>query len=306
MEKLLENNRTIIHQLNLLGRCISNNKIYLPVTLSKFVFLCGANKSLVEISERRKALIKFSKEHLPHTHFFLAEKVFSILQAEGHKGNQLDIENEISEFADAIIIILESVSAFTELGAFAHKDLRDKLIVINDKTHENTVSFINLGPIKAIKDSGKKNRVITYKMDEDGVMNRDRIGEVFNDMYNHFKDKTLPKVQKVGSKELNPGLNFNKYSLMFVHDLIYMIGALKYKELIKILIILFGENSYDKLKEHLGMLGAIDAIEKNKKNNLYRSRLGSLYLKYGFDVFMTLSVFRHIYQKHMPERVYEY
>ena len=89
--------------------------------------------------------------------------MFLTLQKEGHKGNILDVEHDISEFADHIIIILESPSAFAELGAFAHAKLRNKLIIINDKKYESENSFINLGPIKAIRECTGDLSVINYK-----------------------------------------------------------------------------------------------------------------------------------------------
>lgn len=114
-------------KIQILQRSIESSKVYRPINVSKFVFLCGANKDKDSISERRKALIDFSNIHLKHTQFFLAERMFATLQQEGHKGNILDVEHRISEFADHIVIILESSSAFAELGAFAHTGLRKKI-----------------------------------------------------------------------------------------------------------------------------------------------------------------------------------
>lgn len=44
--------------------------MYSPANISKFIFLCGANKRENIISERRNALIEFSKLHLSDTEFF--------------------------------------------------------------------------------------------------------------------------------------------------------------------------------------------------------------------------------------------
>ena len=157
-------NKKLIHaRINDLQRFLNNSKVYQPSNISNFVFLCGANKSKSEPSERRKALIKFSKNHLPHTQFFLAEKMFNTLQKEGHKGNILDVEHLISGFSDYILIILESNSAFAELGAFSHNTLRDKLIVINDLKFKDEESFINLGPIKAIEEKQERKELSITK-----------------------------------------------------------------------------------------------------------------------------------------------
>ena len=137
MFKEIKTKKLIHERVGSLQRAINNSRVSLPSNISKFVFLCGASKSPIELSERRKALIEFSKEHLPHTHFFLAERMFSTLKDEGHKGNILDVENHISAFSDYILIVLESPSSFTELGAFSHDTLRNKLVVINNIDFKN-------------------------------------------------------------------------------------------------------------------------------------------------------------------------
>lgn len=185
-----------------LKKSLDTSKIYHPENVSKLVFLCGANKDKDSISERRKALIEFSKIHLRNTQFILAERMFFTLQKEGEKGNILDVENNISKVADHIIIILESPSAFAELGAFTHTSLREKLIVINDKKYEYENSFINLGPIKAIKElpEGKQN-IIHYKMRVDGIDRPDAIGEVFEPLFDLLKPKA-PSKRKRTAKTL--------------------------------------------------------------------------------------------------------
>jgi len=172
------------------------------------------------ISERRKALIEFSNIHLKHTQFFLAERMFAILKEEGHKGNILDVEHEISKFADHIVIILESSSAFAELGAFAHTSLRKKLIVINDKQYESENSFINLGPIKAIEECSGRHNIIHYKMNIDGIKRLDAIGDVFAPLYDLLKEPIKSRASAVNLESCDPSKNFDKNSAMFVHDLI--------------------------------------------------------------------------------------
>ena len=134
------------------------------------------------------------------------------LKYEGHKGNILDVENLISDFSDYILIILESPSAFTELGAFSHDKLRSKLVVINDLDFKKEESFINLGPIKAIEEKSGQERIIYYKMSNDGVRNRDAIGDTFHQIYELFKDPIKSKREAVGLENLNPSKQFDKKS----------------------------------------------------------------------------------------------
>tara|TARA_R110001599_G_scaffold353775_1_gene597174 strand:+ start:12614 stop:13531 length:918 start_codon:yes stop_codon:yes gene_type:complete len=298
--------KKLIHErVNALQNSIKRSRVYLPADISKFVFLCGANKTEIEISERRKALIEFSKANLPHTHFFLAEKMFSTLKEEGHKGNILDVENLISDFSDYILIILESPSAFTELGAFSHDKLRSKLVVINNLQFKSQQSFINLGPLQAIEERSGIDRIIYYKMSDDGVYNRDAIGSTFNQVYNLFKNPIKSTGSAIDLDSLNPSKNFDKKSAMFIHDLIYLSGPLLHRELIELLKLIFGNGNYNKAAHLLAILSSFESIERNAAG-LYRSKYRKTYYDFRFDISKYISTFRNYTLKGYPERLYAY
>lgn len=290
--------------LELQGAIISS-RVYLPSNLSNFVFLCGANKSINEVSERRKALIDFSKKNLPHTHFFLAEKMFLTLKDEGHKGNILDVEHLISDFSDYILIILESPSSFTELGAFSHDKLRKKLVVINNLNFKKEQSFINLGPIKAIEEAVGPERIVYYKMEDNGVHKRDAIGDTFHQIYELFKDPLKPKKKVVSLDSLNPAKNFDKNSAMFIHDLIYLSGPILHKELIEFIKLIFGKDNFNKVTHILAILTSFESIERNG-SGLFRSKLTETYFEYRFDISNLICTFRNYALKKYPERLYAY
>ena len=307
MLREIEKNQRISDKIAIFRGHITTGNVVRPSDVSKFVFLCGANKEDRRISERRKALLSFAQHHLPKCKFFLAEKVFECLQEEGHRGNILDVENKISEFADTILIILESPSAFAELGAFSHKELRNKLIVINDKKYHKSSSFINLGPIKAIEEAGGNERIVSYPMRPDGIDRMDAIGDTFAALHSQLKvpAKSKSKSQPLFEKDLDPKRVFNKDSAMLVHDLVYITGPIKYKELIMIMLKLFGQGSYDIVKQLLGLLVAFEAIEKNDKA-LYKSKQNACFLSYPFDVDSIISSFRNVCLKYHSDRIYEY
>ena len=305
MYDLIKNKKLIKERIQALNHSISASRVFLPKNVSKFIFLCGANKSKNSISERRTSLIAFAQKNLPHTQFFLAEKMFTILQKEGHKDNILDIEHEISQFADHILIVLESPSSFAELGAFSHKELRKKLIVINDSKFESSPSFINMGPLKAIEEASGKNNVIHYKMENDGVHKLDAIGDVYKPLYELLKEPIKGKASAINIDSCNPAKNFNKLSAMFVHDLIYFAGPVNYKELVEILIQLFGDKQDFKLKQHVAILVAFESITRND-SGLFRSKVGMPYYEYRFDINKFVSTFRNYTLKFFPERIYEY
>lgn len=304
MLTLIKNKKNIKDKIQKLKHSISSSKVFSPKDVSKFIFLCGANKDKENISERRRALMQFSEKHLPHTQFFLAEKMFSTLQKEGHKGNLLDIEHEISQFADHIILVLESPSSFAELGAFSHNELRDKLIVINNSVFKHSESFINLGPLRAIEESSGANNIIYYKMNDDGVYRLDSIGDVYSSLYDLLKDPIKGRSSALTLDDCNPASKFDKHSAMFIHDLIYFTGPINHKELAEITRQLFGDHNF-KLKEHIAILGAFGSVHRDD-SGFYRSLRGRSYYIYKFDINKLISTFRNYLLKLHPERIYGY
>lgn len=301
----IRHKKLVNDRLSALKRSINSGRVLLPPTIARFVFLCGANKSKDEISERRKALINFSERHLPHTYFFLAEKMFSTLREEGHKENLLDVEHLISDFSDYVLIVLESPSAFTELGAFSHHALREKLVIINDEKFKDEESFINLGPIKAINESSGSERTICYKMSNNGIWSKDAIGDTFYKIHQLFQKPLRSRSKAVKLEDLHPGKSFDKYSAMFLHDLIFLSGPLTHKEVIELLLHLFGKSNFNNTSHLLAILCAFGSIERNEKG-LYRSKRPECYYKYNFDLSPFIAVFRNYTLKKYPERLYAY
>lgn len=226
---------------------------------TSFIFVCGANQSPQKPSARREAIIAFGKKQIKNTSFFIAEDVFETLRIHGHNGNLLDIEHGLSEIADYIIIILESESAFAELGVFSNKVLRKKIIVINDLSYQDKPSFINMGPIKAIAESTNGKNVLYYKMTSRDLSVVDAIGSVFAEL-KEIIENIENKPKKMPLESLHPGNNLHKYASQFVHDLIYMCGPISHKELVDVCKFIFGPGSYDKIKHHCGFLRSINAV----------------------------------------------
>jgi len=281
---------------------LQNFEAWRPKEDVDFILLCGANREHNIPSSRRQSLLEFATKHLPNSRFFLAELIFETFLKEGHKGNILDIESDLSQFADHIIIVLESESAFCELGAFANSSkLRNKIIVINDTRHKNTGSFINQGPVKAIEEiSGHKN-LLYYKMEEDGRYIGDGIGDIYSDLYELLKKEPKPKRNRV--REFNPNKFFSKDSLRFIHDLVYLSGPLYFSELHEILIILFEKCTKRNLQKHIALLCAICEIERSDKG-LYKSSQKSPYFEYDhFDINSMIASFKNMHYRYDNSRL---
>ena len=277
--------------------------------IMKFVFLCGANRDNgTRISLRREELLKFIDTNFPYIKVFIAEEIFDLLKKEGHSGNILDIEDEISKFADEIVIVLESSSAFCELGAFATKGLRPKLIIINEETHKQKQSFINLGPLQAIKEtSGGKKRILHYKMDYSSKSVPDSIGQIFSALKKVLQSIPIEKPGTIHFDTFDPKKSFGKDTMRFIHDLIFFSEPIRRKEIIEILKALFGPGEYKRITNLLGLLRAISLVEMKGPENYqyYVSKEGKELLNYKFNLDFIISSFRNYPQKHTQERFHD-
>uniref|UniRef100_UPI00334196A5 retron St85 family effector protein n=1 Tax=Castellaniella defragrans TaxID=75697 RepID=UPI00334196A5 len=220
---------------------------------NQLIFLCGANKSAGVVSERRSNLKKFienNRNNQSNNTVIYAEGIFNELKKFGSTKNALDLEHTISEVADRVIIILESESAFCELGAFSHEALRGKLIVINNSKFRESESFINTGPIAALQEV--KSPVLWYPMKQDGVCTLDGIGSIFHEINTSLAIKKTKK-DRISMTELSE-FKAKKESLYFLHDLILLCGPISHEEIILLLKKLFGDRDFKSIKNLLGIL----------------------------------------------------
>ncbi len=304
LHKLKQPKSDICKAVNLFKTMNSLNYIKCSGNVEKFVFLCGANIKQGTPSHRRSELIKFAETSLPHCRFFLAEKVFDVfIQELAFDSNLLDLEHELSAFSDQIIIILESESAFTELGAFASfNDLREKIIVVNNLEFKYAKSFINEGPIKAIEDACSSDNIIHYPMINNGSI--DGIGEIFHKLSLLLSNPLSKQSRVLKSQDTNPTIKFNRDSIRFIHDVVYLFGPLSTKELVAILLVIYDRkgNIHKSTVKHLAMLSALDLV--SIKDGVYKSVLNTPFLTYQAGYKSILATFRTFWLINNPERYY--
>lgn len=275
-----------------------------PPSLSRakqLIFLCGANRPGGGPSARRQALKKFILSVSNVYSVIYAEGIFNELQKLGHKKNVLDLEHEISDIADRVVIVLESESAFCELGAFAHAALRQKLIVVNDSNFRQSQSFINTGPLAAVDEA--KSPILWYPMSPSGIHTLDGIGATFPELKTALQFKPPPS-EPITHNSLSQ-LGMNKISLYFIHDLVYFLGPINHKELVQTLEFLFGNQNFDPLKNLLGVLREgrlIHTKQVQEKEWVYRPISPEPFLKYRENTSGLLSSFRTYHLKNNPTR----
>lgn len=267
----------------------------------QLIFLCGANQSENTPSVRRTALKAFIQKNSATSTVIYAEGVFGELRKYGSQKNALDLEHKIAKIADKVIIVLESPSSYCELGAFAHETLRKKLIVINDSQFKLSESFINLGPIAAVKEV--KSPVIWYPMSKNGIAVLDGIGSAFPEIL-----RAVDHTSRVGDRveyALLSSLEIDKSCLYFVHDLVLLAGPISHAEIALILKHIFGDKDFDTLKSLLGVLRESKLVTTRQMKDgswIYSASTPELFLQYRVDVNALMAAFRTHHLKANSER----
>lgn len=115
------------------------------------IFLCGKS-SKDDISLRESINNSLSKN--PRLSILYPEWLFHNL-VEQQNYDLLSLEMKLANDVDTIILPLEGVGTYSELGSFVISDItRSKLLVINDiKYIDKKESYIHLGPLRLIKKS---------------------------------------------------------------------------------------------------------------------------------------------------------
>ncbi|MBB1088897.1 hypothetical protein H4F99_10380 [Lysobacter sp. SG-8] len=263
LEKHLRSEKSALHRhLSRLKSAVENDRIQPNGKhATSFVFICGANRRAGGASARRLAVERFIKKTSPDSKAIIAERFFEFLENSKKKQNLYDIEHALSGFADLIVIILESNSAFTELGAFATRELREKLFIINDRQFELQQSFINLGPLSAVKEVD--NRAVSwYDMAADGIENGDAIGGTFPDLIQAIR-KRSPKTEVLDKSKLTPIGGLNRWAFAFCHDIIFYSRSINAKDLVAVYTFLFGKADFDSLATYKALLVALGLATKS-------------------------------------------
>lgn len=118
--------------------------------IPQMIFMVGAstqNKYSLR-SRLSEELSKHAKYYKP-IQIYLPEDLFTELQHD-KSYNLLTLENKLAQSVHAVVLCLESAGSLAELGAFSNSDLKDKLIVIQDKKFKKVKSFVTIGPIQYI------------------------------------------------------------------------------------------------------------------------------------------------------------
>ena len=133
------------------------------------IFLCGGG-SPEHWKFRRAVGEKISCIRSKYRYsVYYPEDMFIELILGHQKKDLLSLENLLADSVNAVVILVQSPGTFTELGAFTnYEKLSDKLIVIIDPRFARSRSFINLGPVRYLKDK-TRSKVLSMSMDDSNL-----------------------------------------------------------------------------------------------------------------------------------------
>ncbi|MFO1464319.1 MAG: retron St85 family effector protein [bacterium] len=249
----LENFPTdLIAQLKM---CIQDQRTFLKSD-AVIVFTCGSRFNS-EGSTPRERLLQYGKRHLKQFQFFVAEEFFN--PEEEQKIDLLTLEDNLGNYSDCIIIILDSESTFAELGAFTNSPrLENKLLVINDVKHNGNNSFLSLGPLARINQKSKFKPVIYTNLTSFLVS----LPEI---------EKRLSKIKRENQQSIDLSSYEKIYSLdpkkriLFILDLIQVFSPISHREIITVLKEVYGDKSYNFINMEIGLLKAMKLIDFQEK-----------------------------------------
>lgn len=265
---------------------------------AQIVFVCG--RALDTAGSKRKVFLEYASRQLPWVHLLLAEEFFNCFS---HTTEDiLTLEDEMSRYADCIIVILESESAHCELGAFAvDNDLAKKIIVINESKYKYSTSFISRGPIQKIsKLKGGPCGVIHVEMES--MLS---CAKEINNLIGRLKKR---RAERVKFDDYNILKSSKKRRLLFLCDIINLMSPVTYRELISIFKEVYGEKKFNFLQFDIHMLEALKFIKrvKNDTGDSYflRSCSGLMFIDMSFNYELKIRSDAFLaYKKNDPSRL---
>nr|WP_287856058.1 retron St85 family effector protein [Klebsiella sp.] len=261
--------------------CIDAEELRLE-NLPNFVFICGGVRNSVDVDNpgsMRDALLR----RLEHTDSKLSSRIreaeeFQDWLEHSKIDNLIDLEIVLADLASAVILIVEGLGAYAELGAFSIiESISKKLITILNTNTIIEKSFINLGVIKYLEDN--KQVILRYEWNVEYIPSGDRkkVNLRFSDtnqvIYNKA-DIILDKLKQEIEQKTQSTVKFEKdrkgHICLVIADLIYIFSALKVGEIKIYLSVGFSiDLSVKKIKEYLYILESLELIIKVNSGDIF-------------------------------------
>lgn len=275
--------------------CIDTQKLRVK-NLPNFIFICGGligdlgmqdpetppplPKSMRDALMRRIPEIQIipAGKRITPDKIILAEEFQDWLE-HSIVDNLIDFEIVLADLASAVILVVEGLGSYAELGSFSIiESISDKLITI---VNTNTIvdrSFINLGLLKYLEDNNRT--LLKYRWDVRYILSgidstRVNLALTGNhEQVNRIADVILERLTEEVDKKTKNTVNFNKnakgHICLLIADLIYIFSALKIGEIKKCLNDGFEINiTQKKIKEYIYTLEKLGYVSTDHSGDTY-------------------------------------
>ncbi|MEX2987667.1 retron St85 family effector protein [Serratia fonticola] len=277
--------------------CVDPTKLRLK-NLPNFVFICGGIRHDVDNprpGSMRDALLR----RLSETDLALSERIkeaeeFQDWLEHSHIDNLIDFEIVLADLASAVILVVEGLGAYAELGAFSViESISNKLITIVNTNTLILKSFINLGVIKYLEDNSRT--ILRYGWNVEYIVRgvgRNNVTLSLNGTNEEIHDKAdiiLDRLKQEVNNKTRSSAVFNKdikgHVCLAIAELIFIFSALKLNEIKKYLHSGFNiDLPIGKIKEYLYTLEKLDITSKENAGDVYyvATSLNEGFIKYRY------------------------
>ena len=253
------------------------------------VFLFGGN--INDSSTARYNFLEYARKHLHDYEFLLAEDFFNFFQSDVN--DLLEIEKNLSDYTDCVLILLESSGSIAELGAFSYDtELAKKILVINDESHKDNQSFINLGPIQRINKYSIYGEVISTKFNA-----------VLKSSFEINERLKIILKRSMNIKEATDIKNNKKYKLLFVSDMITLLSPITLSNLNQVFSYIFEDEEID-ISFEVNLLQTLKFIATRGSYLFKREYNERLFFKHKHKEFLPLrAIVLNHYLKYQKELI---
>lgn len=249
------------------------------------IFLCGGKLSehAGPPASCRQVFIEFIHSHRDD----LKSKIMLAEQAGNWFDEQifsdlLELEEMIADLSSLVVLFVESPGSIAELGAFSQiEKIRRKLMVVQEKDHASFSSFINLGPIRFLRNKHNRGPLIVPWADPG------KKGSVSEKIFAYSAPNLADRIAsalKNSTKEEKFDTENHSHILYLVASLVDILGVCKRIDLKRSLHSMNIAVADDALKRTLHLLVHMKLIEcfKYMDGTYYHSGSDSNFISWSF------------------------
>ncbi|MGM0906747.1 MAG: retron St85 family effector protein [Pseudomonadota bacterium] len=216
-----------------------NTKVRLDDDEGHRLFLCGGeisnrveSRSRSPLMSMRDLIYKLFIEKYQPEQLVLAETKANNSIYRNQSISLLEFEKIISQFSTAVLVVLESVGSFVEIGSFTSLEaLKEKLYTLIDDKYSTHTSFLVEGPLRELENDRK--HVLDYRFSDSNPEKRDRAlvaiakSEVIDDEMYALIEKT--RVNRKQTESFSKDNHF--HYMLLVSNVIEATCPLKLREI---------------------------------------------------------------------------